>query len=61
VRRLNADLIAVLAASETQQQIIRLGMVPASPAPPAGLQAYIDGEMVRWGKVVGQAGLAGTE
>jgi tripartite-type tricarboxylate transporter receptor subunit TctC len=61
VRRLNADLIAVLASSEVQQQIIRLGMVPASPAPPKGLQAYIDGEMARWGKVVHQAGLAGTE
>jgi tripartite-type tricarboxylate transporter receptor subunit TctC len=61
VRRLNADLIAVLASSEVQQQIIRLGMVPASPAPPTGLQAYIDGEMARWGKVVQQAGLAGTE
>jgi tripartite-type tricarboxylate transporter receptor subunit TctC len=31
------------------------------PAPPAGLQAYIDAEMVRWGKVVRQAGLAETE
>jgi len=61
VRRLNADLIAVLASSEVQQQIIRLGMVPASPAPPNGLQAYIAGEMARWGKVVHQAGLAGTE
>ena len=61
VRRLNADLIAVLASSEVQQQIIRLGMVPASPAPPTGLQTYIDGEMARWGKVVQQAGLAGTE
>jgi len=61
VRRLNADLIAVLASSEVQQQIIRLGMVPASPAPSKGLQAYIDGEMARWGKVVQQAGLAGTE
>jgi tripartite-type tricarboxylate transporter receptor subunit TctC len=61
VRRLNADLIAVLASSEVQQQIISLGMVPASPAPPIGLQVYIDGEMARWGKVVQQAGLAGTE
>jgi tripartite-type tricarboxylate transporter receptor subunit TctC len=61
VRRLNTDLLKVLGASEVQQQIIRLGMVPAPPAPPAGLQDYITSEMARWGKVVQQAGLAGTE
>lgn len=61
VRRLNTDLLNVLGASEVQQQIIRLGMVPAPPAPPAGLQDYITSEMARWGKVVQQAGLAGTE
>jgi tripartite-type tricarboxylate transporter receptor subunit TctC len=61
VRRLNADLRNVLGASEVQQQIIRLGMVPAQPAPPAGLRDYITSEMARWGKVVQQAGLAGTE
>jgi len=61
VRRLNRELMSVLASSEVQQQIIRLGMVPAAPASSAGLQAYIDAEMVRWGKVVRQAGLAETE
>ena len=61
VRRLNRELMSVLTSSEVQQQIIRLGMVPAAPASPAGLQAYIDAEMVRWGKVVRQAGLAETE
>jgi hypothetical protein len=34
--------MSVLTSSEVQQQIIRLGMVPAAPAPPTGLQAYID-------------------
>jgi tripartite-type tricarboxylate transporter receptor subunit TctC len=61
VRILNADLRTVLGVSEVQQQIIRLGMVPAPPAPPAGLQDYITSEMARWSKVVQQAGLAGTE
>src|SRR5262245_30722439 len=61
VRRLNADLLAVLGAPDVQQQIIRLGMVPARPASPAGLNNYINSEMERWGKVVQRAGLAGTE
>jgi tripartite-type tricarboxylate transporter receptor subunit TctC len=61
VRRLNTDLLNVLASPEVQQQIIRLGIVPAQPAPPAALQDYINSEMARWGRVVQQAGLAGAE
>ena len=61
VSRLNAELLTVLATLDVQQQIIRLGMVPAQPAPAARLQDYINSEIARWGKVVQQAGLAGTE
>ncbi len=61
VSRLNAELLTVLATLDVQQQIIRLGMVPAQPAPSARLQDYINSEIARWGKVVQQAGLAGTE
>ena len=61
VSRLNAELLTVLTTTEVQQQIIRLGMVPAQPAPSARLQDYINSEIARWGKVVQQAGLAGTE
>ena len=61
VSRLNAELLAVLATPNVQQQIIRLGMVPTRPAPAARLQDYINSEIARWGQVVQQAGLAGTE
>ena len=36
-------------------------MIPAPNRSPAELQAFIDSEMVRWSKVVQQAGLAGSE
>jgi tripartite-type tricarboxylate transporter receptor subunit TctC len=36
-------------------------MIPAEPSPPEELQRFISAEIVRWGKVVQQAGLAGTE
>ncbi len=61
VSKLQAALTAVVALPEVQQQIIRLGMIPATPMPAADLQRFIESEMSRWGKVVQQAGLAGTE
>ena len=36
-------------------------MIPGSPSSPEELQRFIDSDIVRWGKVVQQAGLAGTE
>ena len=61
VARLHAALDDILTESEVQEQISNLGMIPAPNKSPAELQAFIDSEMVRWGKVVQQAGLAGSE
>jgi tripartite-type tricarboxylate transporter receptor subunit TctC len=36
-------------------------MIPGEPSSPEQLQRFINGEIARWGKVVQQAGLAGTE
>ena len=36
-------------------------MVPAPNRSPEQLQGFINAEMLRWGKVVQQAGLAGSE
>ena len=52
---------AIVNQPDIRQRIIQLGMVPKSSPPPEKLQDFIDTEMVRWGKVVKQAGLAGTE
>jgi tripartite-type tricarboxylate transporter receptor subunit TctC len=61
VTRLNAALNSVAALPEVQQQIIKLGMIPGGSSSPEQLQHFINSEMERWGKVVQQAGLAGTE
>jgi tripartite-type tricarboxylate transporter receptor subunit TctC len=61
VARLNAELNKVAALPEVQQQIVKLGMIPGGSASPEELQRFINSEMERWGKVVRQAGLAGTE
>jgi tripartite-type tricarboxylate transporter receptor subunit TctC len=61
VSKLKVALAAAMALPDVQQQIIRLGMIPAAPSSPEELQRFIDSEITRWGKVVTQAGLAGTE
>jgi tripartite-type tricarboxylate transporter receptor subunit TctC len=61
VGRLQAALAEVLAVPDVQQQIIKLGMIPGSTSSPEELERFIASEIARWGKVVTQAGLAGTE
>jgi tripartite-type tricarboxylate transporter receptor subunit TctC len=61
VDRLHAEAKAIVAAPDVQQQLIGLGVIPISSPPPAELARYIKSEVARWGKVVQQAGLAGSE
>jgi tripartite-type tricarboxylate transporter receptor subunit TctC len=61
VTRLNSELNSVAALPDIQQQIIKLGMIPGGSTTPEQLQRFINSEMERWGKVVQQAGLAGSE
>ncbi len=52
---------AVVADEGVRAKMITLGMVPQSSPPPDKLQDFIDAEQARWGQVVREAGLAGTE
>jgi tripartite-type tricarboxylate transporter receptor subunit TctC len=62
VAKLNAAMKSVAALPDVQQQIIKLGMIPGGGSTsPGDLQAFIDSEIPRWGKIVQQAGLAGSE
>jgi tripartite-type tricarboxylate transporter receptor subunit TctC len=61
VSRLYAAFKSAMELADVQDQIIKLGMVPVQSDAPEALQGYINSEMTRWGKVVQQAGLAGSE
>jgi tripartite-type tricarboxylate transporter receptor subunit TctC len=61
VQKLHDTLLAILALPETKQQIAKVGMLPMDNKPIAGLQGFVKSEIVRWGKVVQQAGIAGSE
>jgi tripartite-type tricarboxylate transporter receptor subunit TctC len=60
VDRLAAEFRAVAKMPDAQEQIARLGMVLVESDPPEKLAEFIASEGARWGKVVQQAGLAGT-
>ena len=60
VERLHADFKAVMGLPEVQEAVGRTGVVPVVSPSLADLQAFIVSEKERWGKVVKQAGLAGT-
>jgi tripartite-type tricarboxylate transporter receptor subunit TctC len=52
---------AIVADEAVRAQMIALGMVPQSSPPPDQLQDFINAEQARWGQVVKEAGLAGSE
>ena len=61
VDKLHADVKAIMAEPTVQQKFIDLGNIPLVSPPPDELRAYVKSEIVRWGKVVEKAGLAGSE
>ena len=61
VDKLHAEVKAIMAEPAVQQKFIDLGNIPLVSPPPDELRRYVKSEIVRWGKVVEKAGLAGSE
>jgi tripartite-type tricarboxylate transporter receptor subunit TctC len=61
VELLNRELTAILAQQETKEQILKFGFIPADNRPVEALQDYVKSETIRWGKVVQDAGIAGSQ
>ena len=61
VDKLHAEVKAIMADPAVQQKFIDLGNIPLVSPPPDELRRYVKSEIVRWGKVVEKAGLAGSE
>jgi tripartite-type tricarboxylate transporter receptor subunit TctC len=59
--RLHAELTALAATPEMREQTIKLGMVPVTSPSLAELRNFLPREIGRWGKLVHQAGIAGSE
>jgi tripartite-type tricarboxylate transporter receptor subunit TctC len=61
VARLNAEIRAIMDDPDIKKDLIRDGAIPQVTAPPDELKAFVKSEIARWGKIVEQAGIAGTE
>ena len=61
VERLHKELKEIMGSADVQQAVNRTGVVPVVSPPLAELPKFIGTEKERWGKVVAQAGLAGTQ
>jgi tripartite-type tricarboxylate transporter receptor subunit TctC len=61
VDKLAAEVKSIVASPEVQKLFIDTGNLPLSSPPPAQLQGYLKSEIVRWGRMVEQAGIAGLE
>jgi tripartite-type tricarboxylate transporter receptor subunit TctC len=59
--RLNAELRTIVSEPRFSEELAGKGMIPLVTVPPMELQAYVRSEIARWGEVVKQAGVAGTE
>jgi tripartite-type tricarboxylate transporter receptor subunit TctC len=59
--KLNAEINAIVSGEEIRARLKGLGMIPAGTGTVSELQKFLDAEIVRWGQVVRDAGIAGTE
>jgi tripartite-type tricarboxylate transporter receptor subunit TctC len=49
------------ASDDYKAQADRMGLLAIQTPPPGELQKYLDAEIVRWGQLVRDVGIAGTE
>jgi tripartite-type tricarboxylate transporter receptor subunit TctC len=61
VDRLHGEMHAVMATPEMQQKILAIGLIPHESPSVEGIQRYIKAETEKWGALVRQLGLEGSQ
>ena len=59
--RLHGEMARIMAAPEMQQKIMAIGLIPHPSPSVEGIQAYIKAETEKWGALVRQLGLEGSQ
>lgn len=59
--KLNAEITTVLAMPDVKEQILKFGFLPLQNRSVDELKVFVKSEIVRWGKVVNDAGIAGSQ
>jgi tripartite-type tricarboxylate transporter receptor subunit TctC len=60
VDKLNREMGSILATQDAKDQIVKSGFLPIDSPSVEGLVQFVKSESERWGKVVRDAGLAGS-
>jgi tripartite-type tricarboxylate transporter receptor subunit TctC len=61
VDKLHDEMKRIMAAPEIQQKIVNIGLIPQESPPVEGIQRYIRSETEKWGALVRQLGLEGSQ
>ena len=61
VNRLHEEMKRIMAVPEVRERIANLGLIPIDTPSVEGIQEYIRSEEKKWGGLVRQLGLAGTQ
>ena len=61
VDKLAAEIRAIMSETSVTEALVNDGAIPQLSPSPEEMKRFVESEIVRWGKVVEQAGLAGSE
>jgi tripartite-type tricarboxylate transporter receptor subunit TctC len=61
VDKLHGELTRILGKSEVKEQLLKLSLLPMQTKSVPEMQGFVKSEIARWGKVVEQAGIAGSQ
>jgi tripartite-type tricarboxylate transporter receptor subunit TctC len=61
VDRLHGEFRRIATSPDFKAQVDRMGLLAIDSPPPEALRSYLDSEIARWGKLVEDVGIAGTE
>jgi tripartite-type tricarboxylate transporter receptor subunit TctC len=56
IRKLNADVVAVLQTEDVRRRLTESGVLPVSSSPDA-FSTYVAAELARWGKLIRANGI----
>jgi tripartite-type tricarboxylate transporter receptor subunit TctC len=61
VDKLYGHIREIMSDPAVTEALVKDGAIPQATPPPAALKLFVESEIARWGKVIEQAGLAGSE
>ena len=61
VDRLSREVRAITGEPEVRRELSNLGLLPVQSPPPDELKGFIAAEITRWGDIVKDAGLVGSQ